>query len=104
MGKPVRIYDLACKMISISGFVPGEDMEIRFTGLRPGEKLYEELLMDEEGLCKTSHSKIFVGKPGDMSIEELEEKLEKLKNSLDSDGETIKKVLASVVPTYKRSV
>ena len=104
MGNPVKIYDLAYKMITISGYVPEKDIEIKFTGLRPGEKLYEELLMDEEGLCKTSHSKIFVGKPGDMTLDELESKLEKLKTVLDSDAETIKKVLAEVVPTYKRSV
>lgn len=104
MGKPVRIYDLACKMINISGLVPDEDIEIKFTGLRPGEKLYEELLLDEEGIQKTSHSKIFVGKPGNMTIEELEAKLKKLEEVLDCDGETIKKTLAEVVPTYKRSL
>jgi len=104
MGKPVKIYDLAYKMITISGYVPEKDIEIKFTGLRPGEKLYEELLMDEEGLCKTSHSKIFVGKPGDMTLDELESSLEKLRAVVDSDSETIKKTLAEVVPTYKRSV
>lgn len=104
MGKPVKIYDLAYKMITISGYVPEKDIEIKFTGLRPGEKLYEELLMDEEGLCKTSHSKIFVGKPGDMTLDELKSSLEKLRAVVDSDSETIKKTLAEVVPTYKRSV
>lgn len=60
MGKPVKILDLAMDMIRISGYTPGVDMKIEFTGLRPGEKLYEELLQDEEGTSQTSHDEIFI--------------------------------------------
>ncbi|MBQ7039823.1 MAG: polysaccharide biosynthesis protein, partial [Clostridia bacterium] len=100
MGKPVKIYDLAKKIIKLSGLKPDVDIKIEFTGLRPGEKLYEELLMNEEGLTKTRHSKIFVGKPIDISSEELNEKLEKLESALELDCEAVKKVVAEVVPTY----
>ena len=103
MGKPVRIYDLAKKMISLSGLRPDEDVKIVFTGLRPGEKLYEELLMDEEGLTKTAHSKIFIGKQIDITEEELKEKLAKLETVLHADPETVKDTMAEVVPTYKRN-
>ncbi|MBQ9757971.1 MAG: polysaccharide biosynthesis protein [Clostridia bacterium] len=100
MGKPVKIYDLACKMIILSGLVPNKDIEIKFTGLRQGEKLYEELLMNEEGLLETKHNKIFIGKPIDMEIEELEEKLSRLKSVINTNGNEIKKIVAEVVPTY----
>ena len=63
MGNPVKILDLAENLIKLSGFIPYRDIEIKFTGLRPGEKLYEELLMDEEGVRKTDNRKIFVGSP-----------------------------------------
>lgn len=101
MGKPVKIYDLAKKLICLSGLKPDEDIEIKFTGLRAGEKLYEELLMSEEGLKKTAHSKIFIGAPITISLGELNEKLEKLKIAVPCDEETVKKVLSEVVPTYK---
>ncbi len=68
MGNPVLIYDLAKDLIKLSGFEPEVDIKIEITGLRPGEKLYEELLMDEEGLRKTSHEKIFIAKPGSMIL------------------------------------
>ncbi len=100
MGKPVKIYDLAKKMISLAGYVPDVDMKIVISGLRPGEKLYEELLMNEEGLLKTAHSKIFVGQPIEISLEELQSKLNVLKAALDTDNENIKKVFEEVVPTY----
>ncbi len=103
MGKPVKICDLARKMISLSGLRPDEDIKIVFTGLRPGEKLYEELLMDEEGLTKTAHSKIFIGKPIDITEDELKEKLERLESVLHADAETVKDTMAEVVPTYKRN-
>ncbi len=102
MGQPVRIYDLAKKLIHLSGLTPEEDIEIRFTGLRPGEKLYEELLMQEEGLRETVHQKIFVGQPIEMSAEELAEKLSVLEKVLSADVETIKRTLEEVVPTYHR--
>ncbi len=101
MGSPVRICELAEKMIRLSGYRPGKDIEIEFTGLRPGEKLYEELLMAEEGLTKTAHSKIFVGQPLDISPEVLQEKLAKLESALSADTESVKKIISEVVPTYK---
>ncbi len=101
MGKPVRIYDLAKKMINLSGLRPGVDVEIQFTGLRPGEKLYEELLMQEEGLQKTAHSKIFVGQQVKISAAELKKKLDALSGISSENAEEIKKILASVVPTYQ---
>lgn len=101
MGKPVKIYDLAQKMILLSGLKPDVDIKIEFVGLRPGEKLYEELLMNEEGLKETVHSKIFVGKPIDISYEELCGKLELLKEALEKDNDMVKKIVSEVVPTYK---
>ena len=101
MGNPVKIYDLARKMINISGLVPDKDIEIKFTGLRPGEKLYEELLLSEEGIQKTTHSKIFVGKPTDMTIDDLEQKLSALNDALECDNNKVKEIIAEVVPTYK---
>lgn len=101
MGEPVKIYDLAKKLIRLSGFHPDEDIKIEFTGLRPGEKLYEELLMSEEGLKKTNHDKIFVGQPIDISEEKLGNFLEILKEAKHADGDALRSVIASVVPTYQ---
>lgn len=104
MGEPVKIYDLAESLIKLSGLVPNKDIEIKFTGLRPGEKLYEELLMGEEGLEKTSHNKIFVAEPMNITMKDIEEKLQKLQTILDKDnidnGE-LKEIVKSVVPTFK---
>ena len=103
MGKPVRIYDLAKNLIRLSGLRVGEDIEIVEVGLRPGEKLYEELLMDEEGLTNTSHHKIFIGKPIDIDEERLGKMLDKLHDAAESDdNELIKDTVAEVVPTYVR--
>lgn len=102
MGKPVRIYDLAKDLIRLSGFAPDEDIKIEITGLRPGEKLYEEVLMNEEGIEKTSHNKIFVAKPATYNIDELKETFYEL-NLLCENGnssEIIKK-LEELVPTYR---
>ena len=101
MGKPVRIYDLAKKLISLYGYKPNIDIKIEFCGLREGEKLYEELLMNEEGLLNTSNDRIFVGQPIDISQEELEDKLNKLKNAIDKDEDTIKFIISQVIPTYQ---
>ncbi len=101
MGKPVRIYDLAKKMIMLTGFKPDVDIKIEFTGLRPGEKLYEELLMNEEGLEGTAHEKIFIGKPGNLTIEEMDSKIDRLKAAIDEDEEEVKRIIAEVVPTYR---
>ena len=102
MGKPVKIYDLARKLISLSGYKPNEDIMIEFTGLRPGEKLYEELLMDEEGLTETSHNKIFIGKPTVYDEETLNENLNILRNAVNEDSKDIKLIMQQIVPTYKR--
>lgn len=103
MGEPVKIYDLAINLIRLSGLVPGRDIQIEFTGLRPGEKLYEELLMEEEGLVNTQHDKIFIGQPIPGDIEELEANLEKLRAAVEAgDNERIKDTVAEVVPTYVR--
>ena len=102
MGEPVKIYDLAVNLIKLSGLRPDVDIKIKITGLRPGEKLYEELLMNEEGLKKTSHNKIFIGEPFFDSIDELKTKLEILKNAVETkDNDGVKIAVASVVPTYK---
>lgn len=101
MGKPVKIYDLAKKIIRLSGYTPDVDIKIEFTGLRAGEKLYEELLMNEEGLKKTSHSKIFVGQPISITPAELDEKLSLLKAAVeDGSVDVIKQTMSTVVPTY----
>jgi len=104
MGKPVRIYDLALDLIKLSGLTPGKDIEIKITGLRPGEKLYEELLMDEEGLRKTTHDKIFIGKASHIVMDELRGKLEELRFILDNQSKAdIAHKISEVVTTYDDS-
>ena len=104
MGEPVKIYDLAIKMIKLLGYEPNVDIPIQITGLRPGEKLYEEILMSEEGLTATKHEKIFVAKPMCIEMEELQGKLntlEKLQYDENYSRENVKATLKSVVPTFK---
>lgn len=101
MGEPVKIDKLARDLIKLSGFEPDEDIKIVYSGLRPGEKLYEELLMAEEGINKTSHNKIYIAKPMNITIDELNEKLEILKKGLEGSNENIIKSIRLVVPTYK---
>lgn len=102
MGEPVKIYDLAVNLIRLSGLRPYEDIDIEITGLRPGEKLYEELLMAEEGLRKTEHSKIFVGNPTFSDFSVLENNLELLRETIDCDDENrLRSVLSEIVPTYQ---
>lgn len=101
MGKPVRIYDLAKNLISLSGFEPDKDIEIQITGLRPGEKLYEELLMQEEGLKNTSHSKIFIARPGVYNFYNLKLEIEELLTvASQKDHKLLKEKLREIVPTY----
>lgn len=101
MGKPVKIYDLACDLIKLSGLEPNKDIKIVFTGLRPGEKLYEELLMSEEGLEDTVHKKIYVGKPTFEDMDKLTVKLEQLRKLLElNDIDDIKHQMQTIVPTY----
>ena len=101
MGRPVRIYDLAVSIIKMAGFEPDKDIQIVETGLRPGEKLYEELLVRSETLTKTNNKQIFIEKDKPISLKELDEKLNKLKVAIESEDDKIaKKALKEVVPTY----
>lgn len=104
MGEPVKIYDLAVSLIKLLGYEPNVDIPIEITGLRPGEKLYEEILMSEEGLTSTKHNKIFITEPMSITMEELEEKLEKLKELLKlekDENSEVKKYIKEIVPTFK---
>ncbi|MGL5641911.1 MAG: polysaccharide biosynthesis protein, partial [Paraclostridium sp.] len=103
MGDPVKIVDLADNLIRLSGFEPNVDIKIKFTGLRPGEKLYEELLMSEEGLTNTDHKKIFIGKPIDFDSERCKMYLEILKSIVDKEEvDLIDNVMRELVTTYIR--
>lgn len=101
MGKPVKIYDLAENLIKLSGYTPNVDMHIQITGLRPGEKLYEELLMDEEGLAKTDNDLIYIGKPISLNEETFFNDLDKLYEAAYSETDEMKRIVSLLVPTYK---
>ena len=101
MGQPIKIVDLACKLIELSGLKPYKDIQIEFTGLRPGEKLYEEILSAEEGSTATKHEKIYVAKLRKVDEEKLLEALMALKPLEDADK--IINILAKLVPTYQGS-
>ncbi len=106
MGEPVRIYDLAVSLIKLTGLEPHIDIPIKVTGLRPGEKLYEELLMKEEGLTQTAHNKIFIGKPSEITDDELENKMETLKELVSDESVSIvniKEIMKDIVPTYNEA-
>lgn len=103
MGEPVKIYDLAVSLIRLMGYEPNVDIPIIITGLRPGEKLYEELLMAEEGLVSTKHDKIFITQPMHLEEKELNEKLNELgeiKYDKNYSIQKVKEAMAKVVPTY----
>ncbi|MDU4258693.1 MAG: nucleoside-diphosphate sugar epimerase/dehydratase [Intestinibacter bartlettii] len=103
MGEPVKIIDLARNLIKLSGFEPNVDIKIEVTGLRPGEKLYEEVLMDEEGLQKTSNNQIRIGRPIDIDKAEFKKELNILKRVADNDqDEKVDLIMKSIVPTYVR--
>ena len=102
MGQPVKIDDMARNLIKFSGLEPDVDIKIEYTGLRPGEKLYEELLMDEEGLQDTENSMIHIGKPIDMDDEKFEKDLERLKDAYEVETLDMKELVAEIVPTYHR--
>lgn len=99
MGEPVKIIDLAKNMILLSGLVPGEDIDIKIVGLRPGEKMFEELLQGDLVPKKTSHTKIFVEQPSEISYERIIGYIELLRHIVDPD--TIREVMYHIVPTYK---
>ena len=103
MGKPVKIYDLAKTLIKLSGYEPELDIPIKITGLRPGEKLYEELLISSNELEKTKFEKIFIEEPNDITVGEIDEKLESLQKLVDKEDSSykeIKEVIHKVVPTF----
>ena len=100
MGEPVKILDLAENMIRLSGLVPGEDIEIKFTGLRPGEKLYEELLIDDDNKKETANKRIFIGQPIKIDEAEFDEKMKELEKATFSEDENIRQVVKKLVPEY----
>ena len=100
MGKPVKILTLAENLIRLSGFEPYKDIDIQFTGLRPGEKLYEEMLMSEEGLQETENKLIHIGKPIDMDETEFFAQLEELKRIIDTEPINARRLISGIVPTY----
>ncbi len=100
MGNPVKILDLAKKMIRLSGYEVDRDIRIEFTGLRPGEKLFEELLMDEEGMTETPNRLIHIGHPIDVDEEKLQEALRLLEEAVENPESDMRAVMAQVVPTY----
>ena len=104
MGQPVKILDLAESMVRLSGFEPYKDIDIIETGLRPGEKLYEELLVNKDEMTKTSNEKIFIETDTVPSREEIASALEKLKAACDTcDDETVRKALQEIVPSFRPS-
>lgn len=100
MGEPMKILDLAKNLIRLSGYEPDVDIPIIFTGLRPGEKLYEELLMDEEGLQDTPNKLIHIGKPIEFDMERFKEQLEELYPIVNQDGDQIRETVMKIVTTY----
>lgn len=100
MGEPVKILDLAENMIRLSGYVPYRDIDIKFTGLRPGEKLYEELLMKEEGMQDTENKLIHIGKPIELDEEKFLTDLDNLYREVLTEPENIRETIQRMVPTY----
>ena len=105
MGEPVKIVTLAENLIKMSGLIPYKDIDIVFTGLRPGEKLYEELLMDEEGLRKTDNNKIFIGSPLKMDASRFFTDLLELKAvAYENNSEKLMEKIKAMVPTFNHQV
>ncbi|MBO2527427.1 MAG: nucleoside-diphosphate sugar epimerase [Clostridiales bacterium] len=102
MGEPVKIDDLARNLIRLSGFEPDVDIEVKYTGLRPGEKLYEEMLMNEEGLRSTANNLIHIGKPLDIDDIAFAQQLVQLETACDQNSDNIRDLVETIVPTYRR--
>ena len=100
MGEPVKILTLAENLIRLSGYKPYEEIQIQFTGLRPGEKLFEEMLMDEEGMQDTANAMIHIGRPLEIDEERFFEELKELKDSCEIEGQDIRPLVKGIVPTY----
>lgn len=100
MGEPVKILDLAKNLIRLSGYKVDEDIKIQFTGLRPGEKLYEELLMNEEGMTDTANKLIHIGKPIEFDEMVFFKQLKRLKDAANEESEEIRELVREIVPTY----
>ena len=100
MGEPVRIYDLACNLIRMKGYEPEKDIKIEIVGLRPGEKLYEELLMSEEGLQETDNKKIHIGKPIVIDEEQFFADLNLLIDKAEDNMADIRRDIKKICPTY----
>lgn len=101
MGEPVKIADLAKNLIRLSGYTLGVDMDIVYTGLRPGEKLYEEILTKEEGLQKTANNLIYIGKPLEFNEVHFLSQLKILEEAASNESRDVKEIVSSIVPTYK---
>ncbi len=101
MGEPVKIDDLARNLIRLSGYVPDRDIEIKYTGLRPGEKLYEELLMDEEGMQDTENKMIHIGKPIDFDEEAFLQRLDEMYKPITTEQVDVRAFVKEMVPTYQ---
>lgn len=102
MGEPMKIDDLARNLIRLSGLVPERDIEINYIGLRPGEKLFEELLMEEEGMQDTDNKLIHIGKPIAFNEEEFLTKLVELETAVTQETENVRDLLQTIVPTYQK--
>ena len=103
MGEPVRILDLAENLIKLSGYKVGEDIKIVFTGLRPGEKLYEEMLMNEEGMKDTANRQIHIGKPLEIDEDRFFVQLQRLKEAAYEESPAIRELVREIVPTYRKN-
>jgi FlaA1/EpsC-like NDP-sugar epimerase len=103
MGQPVRIDDLARNLIKLSGFIPDKDIKIVYTGLRPGEKLYEELIMAEEkeDMQTTCHKKIFVTKPLNIDYDKFDFKMKKLYDAANNNPSAVIGIIKEILPNYK---